>query len=173
MHQLTLTGGETTATIPKKAGYIISSLPDEHQITNGLTKSAMSLQQLIDSLDLDRGEYYIKVAKHTLDGQGDCSFGVTFLYGVTKDQVRRLRGLKPKWVSMKHTTDGPRYKCTLPGCDQFSYTDKEALLHEWEAHFGLDPFESTDEEIAEATSVALPVGPAKRGPGRPRKDAVA
>ena len=62
------------------------------------------------------------------------TYGHQFV-GVTAEEFSRLAGLRPKAVKSRLTSDGMRYFCTMPRCDNVAISEIGALRHEAE-HFG-------------------------------------
>lgn len=122
------------------------------------------------ALDLDPGKYFIKVTKFTPDGIGNVCWGQEFFVDMDEETFRRIQGMRAKWVETVHTTEGPRHRCTIPGCSEVNMSPFGAVIHEMKDHFGIDPLEAGDEEMEEVLSSPLAAQPQKRGPGRPRKN---
>lgn len=152
--------------VPRRARYKVYTIPEEHCVRSGIAAGGSI------ALDLDVGKYRVKVVKHTESGVGNVNWGREFLVGLDEAQWLRLKALKPKWVRVRQTTDGVKWKCTMPGCEEDSLTKQSAVMHEMQDHFGINPLEASDEDLEFGLSPQFTpnLPPSKRGPGRPRKD---
>lgn len=171
--------------VPKKADYTVFSVPEETVIVDSVCSEGGAIH-----LDLTPGKYRIKVRRWLMaEGkiQYICNWERFFYVGMDEKTWKRIRFMRPRWVAITHTTNGLRYKCTLPGCSEYNAGKWGALLHEMQDHFGLDPMKATDEDLDRGSSASLPMSPkpeytmpnmavpedTRRRPGRPRKNPVA
>ena len=131
--------------VPKRAQYSVYSIPEETCITEGECEAGGLIQ-----LDLSPGKYRIKVRKHRMaEGKAEfiCNWERFFYVGMDEKIWKRVRFMRPRWIELMHTTKGPRYKCTLPGCSEYNTGKWGALLHEMRDHFNLDPMTATYEDL--------------------------
>jgi hypothetical protein len=96
-------------------------------------------------VNLDPGVYRIKVnALGNPDPNDQVLWGRTFRVGIEDDAaMRRLRAMKPSWAKPINTSDGARWNCKFPGgCNHRSTSIIGAVVHEYEAHLGMDPLKA-------------------------------
>ena len=165
MAGITITGKEVgpdgkpqTDFVPRGADYTVFTIPEESVVREGKASGGAI------ALELDPGKYRIKVRKHELMGVGGniryiANWERFFYVGMDEATWRNIRYMRPKWVSAVNTSDGPRYRCKLPGCQEVNMSQWGAMIHEMKDHFGIDPLKATLEEVENQTSAALPVSP--------------
>ena len=170
----------TSERIPRGSRYRVYAISGKEELLVAAGTGSKSI-----ALDLDPGKYRIKVTRYSQDGYTNVNWGREFLVDMDEATFRKISSLKPKWVKRSMTTDGPRYRCTLPGCDVANMSVYGAVMHEFDDHFKMDPLKTGIEDLEEAVEKvpqdvqdlaqtmaprASEMAPAGRGPGRPRKD---
>lgn len=117
--------------IPRHSQIRIDALPELH-----LTFTAEDVSGAV-SVELDPGKYAIKVCNHDKTGINACSYRDEFYVGIDAKSFGRLRFMKPRFSKARMTTEGSRWYCTFPGCDEVSKSQIQQVLHEFD-HFGVD-----------------------------------
>lgn len=118
----------------------------------------------------DPGMYIWSAHKHTDMQHENFKETGAFLIGMDEDEWKRVTKMKPKSQHARMTTEGVTYSCMFVGCEKRTTSRIAAVLHEAD-HQGIDLLKNPElkEKVDLATEVQVPP---KRGPGRPRKDAV-
>ena len=141
LHTITRQEGESSHFIPRRARFSVYTVPDCHLVQRGTTAGKEI------HLDLDPGRYRVKIVKN-----GVCNWDTEFLVGLTETQYKVLNARKVKHAKIMLTTEGVRYRCKVGSCQEQNMTTIGAIMHEWEAHYHLDPLKATPEEIEDILS---------------------
>lgn len=127
-------GDEKQGGIPKKARVRIEALPDKTPVFSGTVSDALYVE-------LDPGKYAASVVKLTgSNGMRDidnCCYTMEFLHEVSEESWQELKTIRPKLARVINTSEGPRYRCRIPGCDHEGTTPVSALMHEVTDHLGV------------------------------------
>lgn len=121
--------------IPRKAKVRIESLPDRQPVFTGVASGAVYL-------DLDPGKYIASVVKMTGTNQSrdldNCSYVTEFYHEVDEAAWKELQSIRPKLARVVNTSEGPRYRCRVPGCNDSEFTSiVGSVMHEVTDHFGI------------------------------------
>lgn len=150
---ITLTGPKEWGGLPQDCRVRVESLPDGRLVYDGDDSGSVSLR-------LDDGRYRAAMWKHFRDGTG-VKHVQEFNVGISGEEWRQLRVLRPQMARGAQTSQGIVYVCNVPpGCGKKFTSATAAALHEAEFHFGqtraqvLASPAITMQHVAEQASVA-------------------
>jgi len=110
--------------IPRHAKVRVESLPKRHCVFNGRVTNSVALE-------LDPGKYVFKIRDHSTKG-ASLSYGGSFLWGLSEEEYRKIKDLRPKSMKVMNTSEGVRYLCQYTGCDDEFTSRTGAVIHETE-----------------------------------------
>lgn len=103
------------------------------------------------NIELDRGAYEYSIHKSTKGINGKFSQWRevhTIFHGMTQVEFESLQTRPRRHTKGTVTSEGTRWGCNYPGCEEAGMTSHvAALLHELEDHYGETPVEETEETI--------------------------
>lgn len=100
-------------------------------------------------VDLDPGKYaYSVVRKSSPPRVDDAIYKDEFLHEITEQSWKAIQNFQPRLFKTIHTSEGARWRCLHPLCEDEFTTTTAALLHEME-HFGI----SREDFLADPTGM--------------------
>jgi hypothetical protein len=147
---ITITGkeGAPENEILINSDFKVWTVPDDVPVARGRATGSIRLQ-------LGIGRYRIKCKKMQRPTAGSkkaiafANWGYEFIVGTTEQQLRKLESIPLHWQPSVMTTEnaGNEIKCGAPGCENISMTHADAIVHEFQAHFRIDPMTATLEQL--------------------------
>lgn len=107
-------------------------------------------------LSLDEGNYRLCINSLATGPEDRCKWTRDFTVGeYTEEEMKKLNRLKAKWAKPIHMSEGARWNCTYPGCNNSATSHRGAALHEHRDHLGIDPLQATRADVIKATKKAM------------------
>ena len=123
-------GNPNSGGLPRGSQVRIESLPDRMVVFEGKVHDAAYL-------DLDPGKYvYSVVRKSSPPQMSDAIYRDEFLHEISEEGWKALQHFKPRLFKTIHTSEGVKWRCLHPLCDEEYTHPTAALIHEME-HFGV------------------------------------
>lgn len=116
-----------------KSKWTIVTLPQNQIVDSGEATRSIGL-------DMDPGKYRIVVSQLVPTGEGSATvrkWRKDFYHDITPEQFDLLRNSPLRFTKGVMASEGLRYRCQLPGCDQEITSKLAAVVHEAE-HSGVD-----------------------------------
>ena len=117
--------------IPRHSKLRIESLPKRHLAFKHPDVHGAAM------IELDPGKYVASVCNFDPSGVNACKYTEEFYVGIDEKSFKRLKAMRPRFSRGSLTSEGFRWSCTFPGCDEVSKSEIQQVIHEFD-HFGID-----------------------------------